>query len=427
MKLQSFGWFFLFFLLPVNSWGGFSIKARYGVLPSAGGTALTDVQIARHANLARCLCDQWSEENDPYSYYFDMQYSGTFDNTDVYFYIGNDCANTSVALTQCSEIGALNINTFQNQTQLIPVPVNHLVDPGNGMCKAQASSSTFYIFSNLEQRTVAFSQSVTYDTKAPSAPQNVKAKGGESAITVSWDAALTEDGIDRFNVLCAVDGAPAEVSNAETATWVDSVDVCGKVLTLGSDQEGEDCPMDALIAGQRAHKCYVCGTAPATATSVRITGLTNGTEYSVAVVAIDKYDNPSVLSDVVTATPVPTIDFAEHYHTSGGEAKGDYCFIATAIYGNRDHPFVLLLRVFRDVALLTHAPGRAFVRWYYRNGPTWAQSIEQRPYVRILLQVLFFPFIVLVAIILTFPLWGSAILFLWFIRRHVRQEEVPHA
>ncbi len=430
MKRLVIGWFFLLaaMLSPAQSWGGFTIKGRYGVLPSSGGTALTDVQIARHANLARCLCDQFSEENDPYSYYFDMQYTGTFDGSDVYFYIGNDCANTSVSLSQCSEIGALNINAFQNQTQLIPVPVNHLVDPGNGMCKAQASSSTFYIFSSLEQRTVAFSQGVTYDTKAPAAPSNVKAEGGEQSVTVSWDAAPSEDGVNGFDVLCAVSGAPAPSANEDKATWVDTQDVCGKVLALGSDQEGEDCPADALVAGQRPHKCYVCASVPATASSVRITGLENGTEYTFAVVAVDKFDNPSPLSAIVTATPVPTIDFAEHYRASGGEAEGDYCFIATAVYGDREHPFVRVLRVFRDVALLPHAPGRAFVRWYYRQGPAWAAHLQELPIPRAILQALFFPLVLFAVLALTAPLWLFA-LGVWHLRRRrtARRKEVSHA
>ncbi len=412
---------------PSTAWGEFGIKGRYGVLPSAGGSALTAVQIAKHTNLARCLCDQWSEENDPYSYYFDIQYQGTFDGSDVFFYIGNDCSNTAVALTECSEIGSLNINSFQDQTQYIPVPVNHLVDPGAGICKAQASSSTFYIFSDLENRTVAFDEAVAYDTKVPAAPTGVKAVGGEGSLNVSWDAgSVTEDGIEYFNVLCSQDGAPASIASEDKSDWIDSEDVCDKVLTLNATEEGESCPAGALVAGGRPHKCYVCASVSKTATSVRISGLENGQVYSVAVVAVDDYSNPSMLSEVIDATPVPTTDFAEHYRESGGLANGDYCFIATSIYGDRDHPFVRVLRTFRDVALMSNAPGRQFVRWYYRNGPTWANWIDDSPTAAIVLQLLMLPLVLGASMLLTLPLWLA--LGWWMMRRRrMRRVEVSHA
>jgi len=413
--------------VPSVGRGEFAIKGRYGLLPSAGGTALTAVQIAMHSNLGRCLCDQWSEQGDPYSYYFDMQYQGVYDGSDVYFYIGNDCSNTAVALTECSEIGSLNINSFQDQTQYIPMPVNHLVDPGEGICKAQASSSTFYIFSDLENRTVAFDESVSYDTKAPAAPTGVTAVGGEASLNVSWDAGtVTEDGIEYFNVLCAQAGAPAAISGEGKADWIDSEDVCDKVLSLGATEEGESCPDGALVAGGRAHKCYVCASVAKTANSVRITGLENGAAYSVAVVAVDDYRNPSLISEVVDATPVPTTDFAEHYRSSGGIADGDYCFIATSVYGDRDHPFVRVLRTFRDVALLSNAPGRQFVRWYYRNGPAWANWVDDSPVAAAALQILMLPLVLGAAMLLTFPLWVA--LAWWMLRRRRQSHvEVSHA
>lgn len=412
---------------PSASWGAFNINGRYGLLPSAGGTALNAVQIAQHTNLARCLCDQWSEANDPYSYYFDVQYAGTFDSSDVFFYIGNDCSNTAVALTECSEIGSLNINSFQDQTQYIPIPVNHLVDPGEGICKAQASSSTFYIFSDLENRTVAFDEAVAYDTKVPAAPTGVTVVGGEDSLNVSWDGgSVTEDGIDYFNVLCSQAGAPASISSEALADWVDTEDVCDKVLSLGSTEEGVPCPAGALAAGGRAYKCFVCASVASTANSVRIGGLENGVEYSVAVVAVDDYRNVSPLSEVVDATPVPTTDFAEHYRDNGGVANGDYCFIATSVYGDRDHPFVRILRSFRDVALMSHAPGRRFVRWYYRNGPTWAGWIDDSPMAAVTLQILMLPLVLGAAMLLTFPLW---IMLAWWLvrRRRAQRPEVAHA
>ncbi len=416
----------IIFLFPSMAWGQFSIQGRYGKLPSAGGQALTEVEIARHTNLARCLCDQWSEENDPYSYYFGMRYSGTFNGSDVYFYIGNDCGNTAVPLANCSEIGSLNINSFQNTIQYIPVPVNHLVDPGTGVCKAQQSSSTFYIFSNLENRTISFNLSVAYDTKAPAAPTGVKVTGGENSLLVSWDGgAVAEDGIEFFNVLCSMEGEPASVSGEERSDWVDSEDVCGRVLSLGQDEEGEECPSGALISGNRPHKCYVCGSVPRTANSVRVTGLENGVEYRVAVVAVDGHRNPSLLSEVVPGIPVPTTDFAEHYRDNGGQATGDYCFIATAVYGDRDHPVVKGLRGFRDVALLSHAPGRSFVRWYYRNGPAWANMVEGRPVVRAIMQLLLPLLGLMVLLSLSMPIWFP----LWMVRRNIRRArdtEVRH-
>jgi len=417
----------VFCAVPSVGWGTFTIKARYGTLPSAGGTALTELLIARHTNLARCLCDEWSEQNDPYSYYFEMQYQGAYDGSEVYFYIGNDCANVAVALSECSEIGALNVNSFQDQTHYIPVPVNHLVDPGEGICKAQASSSTFYVFSNLEGRTVAFDEGVSYDTKAPAAPQDVRVVGGEGSLSVSWSVdTVTEDGVEYFNVLCAEAGAPSAIASADKADWVDSEDVCGKVLTLGATEEGESCPDGALVSGGRAHPCYVCASVASTASSVRITGLENGTAYSVAVVAVDEYRNASPLSEVVDATPVPTTDFAEHYRLSGGAADGDYCFIATAVYGDRDHPFVQVLRTFRDVALLTNPPGRAFVRWYYRNGPAWASWVEDSPLATSALKVILFPIVLFAALLLTLPLWAP---FVWWElrRRRLARREVTHA
>ena len=56
--------------------------------------------------------------------------------------------------------------------------------------------------------------------------------------------------------------------------------------------------------------------------------------------------------------------------------KAGHCFIATAVYGDYDHPQVRELRRFRDQVLLRSAAGRRFVRWYYRVGPGWAEWVE---------------------------------------------------
>jgi hypothetical protein len=60
------------------------------------------------------------------------------------------------------------------------------------------------------------------------------------------------------------------------------------------------------------------------------------------------------------------------------------CFVATAAYGDRMHPEVVWLRTWRDTVLIRSAPGRAFVRFYWKVGPVMARHVQSdRPSGRI--------------------------------------------
>ncbi len=61
-----------------------------------------------------------------------------------------------------------------------------------------------------------------------------------------------------------------------------------------------------------------------TATSYKITGLTNGETYYVAVTAIDANDNESAAEKVTEASPTEVQDFWEYYKASGGTEEGGY-------------------------------------------------------------------------------------------------------
>jgi photosystem II stability/assembly factor-like uncharacterized protein len=69
------------------------------------------------------------------------------------------------------------------------------------------------------------------------------------------------------------------------------------------------------------------------------------------------------------------------------------CFIATAAYGSYLEPEVVTLRRFRDNHLLTNAPGRAFVDFYYANSPPVAAYIAKRPCLRALTRCALTPII----------------------------------
>ena len=114
---------------------------------------------------------------------------------------------------------------------------------------------------------------------------------------------------------------------------------------------------------------YVCSDKISTEGSATIKNLTNGTAYRFWVVAVDDLGNASKLVLLGDSTPQQEEDLWERYKRSGGGAKGEYCFVATAAYGDYDHPHVRVLRDFRDQVLLTSAPGQAVVDAYYSVSP----------------------------------------------------------
>jgi len=100
---------------------------------------------------------------------------------------------------------------------------------------------------------------------------------------------------------------------------------------------------------------------------------------------------------------------------------GKTCFVATAAWGDRDHPVVELLREFRDRVLAKTSVGAAFVRFYYRVGPTMAGAIEGNPLACLAARLLISPLAGLAFFALYFPAliplvlvlsWGGARLIL---------------
>lgn len=69
------------------------------------------------------------------------------------------------------------------------------------------------------------------------------------------------------------------------------------------------------------------------------------------------------------------------------------CFIATAAFGSPAAGQVEILRHFRDKYLLTSAPGKKFVAWYYKNSPAAAKFIQGNPLAKAAVQACLYPLI----------------------------------
>lgn len=70
------------------------------------------------------------------------------------------------------------------------------------------------------------------------------------------------------------------------------------------------------------------------------------------------------------------------------EKKKSGCFVATACYGNYDHPIVMELRNFRDDYLEISRAGRLFIQWYYKWSPPFANLIDKSAIFKVLARVL---------------------------------------
>lgn len=56
-----------------------------------------------------------------------------------------------------------------------------------------------------------------------------------------------------------------------------------------------------------------------------------------------------------------------------------WCFVATAAFGNQDHPTVEKLRAIRDLRLTSTSYGRWFIASYYVHGPLLAKAVNHIP------------------------------------------------
>jgi len=131
-------------------------------------------------------------------------------------------------------------------------------------------------------------------------------------------------------------------------------------------------------------------------TATNSAGLSSSATVSIQVTAIAS-----------TTVPSPT--------QAGEKREPGYCFIATAAFGSYLHPYVGMLREFRDTFLLTNSAGQAFVGWYYRVSPPLAALIAQEDYARAVVRLILLPAVGFSVLALNLGLFWSAFILLAFL------------
>jgi hypothetical protein len=193
--------------------------------------------------------------------------------------------------------------------------------------------------SNQQEQTDEDSVTLYFDSTNPAAPSDIVLSRGDGRFILSWVAPSAEEATDLQYEVIAYPAADNCDANTVVVTTTQTTDVS-------------------------------------------IAGLTNAARYFVEVRTVDQAGNKGTFSAPLEGTPTPVIDYFEAYKAAGGKEAGGFCFIATAAYGDYNHPDVQTLRRFRDEVLAQSAPGRAFIGWYYAHGRQWAQTIEGQPTLR---------------------------------------------
>jgi hypothetical protein len=386
------------------------------------------------------------------------------------FWVGAGCDTNTTARTTQGQTTCEKIDTnvafaqfVQGTTPtgghiFISIPARKLFSPVVNQCPNGTTNNGLFVllFSGVSTSGPASAicsiPSLQLSSGLATPAQDVTAAPGDGAVTLSWTIPTGSTTLN-YQVLCAdANGNPGRSNPPANiySTCVDGVmerralntggslpggtDDAGtgtaslplSTSSVPSDPDGVPPAPDATDDGgvspspttgptvsplpapfTQLDKSFVCSDSISSTTNqVRITGLTNGTQYQFVVLAIDNYGNPTwpVTNSVVNATPQPVEDLFRRYRDAGGGGSG-FCFIATAAYGSYENRWVQVLREFRDVVLLPTDAGARFVDWYYAHSPGPAAYIAVHPFARALTRIALWPVIGFAAVWLYIPVW----------------------
>ncbi len=142
-------------------------------------------------------------------------------------------------------------------------------------------------------------------------------------------------------------------------------------------------------------------------------------------------DNP--LSITMDSEKNITANFYSGTSDDGTIGKNPVCFIATAAYCSPSHPYVKILRDFRDRYLMPSKLGRTLVDFYYNNSPFAAGLIAEHKLLKVAVRLNLIPIVAFGYSMLHFgPIITAFMLFFifalptFFIRLYKRKANISH-
>ena len=330
-----------------------------------GDDRLSDVELNTQFNRAHCACD--TDLSVKLSVTTDGTASGTF--TVVH---GRSCLSSGEISEDCVEVYSTDIEDA-------PFSVDETVSVAAlaGGCEDKEETRSIYALFDADDDG-EWSQierlSFTVDTERPPSPTPTAALAGEELVEVAFAEPDSTSDVDKYQVLCRTSTAGGARPSSVTADFDSSEDLCG-------------------VSGDGVVASRVCAASSASTDSVTVLGLENGLSYIFEVVTIDEARNVSTPATVGEVIPAPEQDLWERYKDAGGSADGEHCFIATAAFGDYDHPQVRILRQFRDRQLLPTAGGRALVAAYYALSPRIASFLAHSVSARLIVRLALIPLV----------------------------------
>lgn len=307
--------------------------------------------LRHHLNLASCLCSQ-SQAGDT-DLYFELHLTKeTGVNPPGELWVGTQCEDDIARPMQCRKVGDVGdldalavrednfafrlfdlINASETQKTMACRQANR-ADAFAWVISDTDSNADPDFFSPRPLDLDLFMDVSGFDTQPPPLPEAITAAGSEGIVELKWTIPVGNgDDLYAFQAMClGPDGNPVrEPAAADKPLYSTTTTVCGVAqsfaLTPTSIVSPDGVPVPAAPAGfTTLDPSLLCATETSgTATSIQIKGLSNNTQYTVGLIAIDFYGNPVATFMDKTVQPKPATDFWEDLHDRGSPVEGGFC------------------------------------------------------------------------------------------------------